>query len=133
MTSNSVDASKEAFYGSLSDKEVVDTLLLPCLMFHGVKSLQKKGIEFREDILVYLERSFDAVLSKINEVPLRIKYADEANKVSKRILDDMNPDNEVQAIKAAAMMIVLMAEQEMIVDTGSQAVLAAMLITHQAQ
>ena len=64
---------------------------------------------------------------------MKIKILKEAHDVSKAILDAMNPESEVQALKAAALMICCMAEQGLLVDVESNAVLAAVYITHEAQ
>lgn len=138
MTMSGVDLdfekqAKDSFYTNLSDKERIDTLLLPCLMWHGISALQKKGTLFREDITIYLSKSMDRSLASVKSEGMRIKYIKEASDVAKAMLDSMNPLNDVQALKAAALMIVCMAEQELLVDTTSNAVFAALLITQQAQ
>jgi hypothetical protein len=125
--------AKEEFYKGLTDKERIDTLILPCLMYHGIKALSQSGMEFRADILLYLERSMEATLSHVKSEGMRIKYAKAARDAAKQILDAMNPDNSVQALKAAALLIVNLAGQEVLVDQGSQAVLAALLVVQQAQ
>jgi len=125
--------AKDSFYANLSDKERIDTLLLPALMYHGINALQKKGTLFREDITIYLSKSMDRSLHAVKSEGMRIKYIKEASDVAKAMLDSMNPADEVQALKAAALMIVCMAEQELLVDKTSNAVFAALLITQQAQ
>ena len=126
-------AAKEEFYRGLSEKERVDTAILPALLWHGVRALQKEGMEFREDILRYLDVAARHAMTGVRSEGMRIKLMRRANDCAKRILDAMNPDSSTQALKAAALLIVCMADQRLLVDESSNAILAATLIVHQAQ
>jgi hypothetical protein len=127
------EKAKADLHRKLTRKEIIDRAILPMLMLLGIiECVRKHGIVFRADMLEYLQLSVQHCFAGFPK-PVVTAYVKESKSAAKKILDAMNPDDERQAVKAAAMLITLMAEQGLLVDTSSQAVLAALMVVDEAQ
>jgi hypothetical protein len=127
-------AARDKLYLTLSTKERIDTAILPTILFMGMSAITNKvGHVFREDVMNFLDIAAQKACLGVSSEGMKIKIMKEASDVSMTILDAFNPDSEVQALKCAALMIVCMAEQGLLVDVESNAVMAAILLTHEAQ
>jgi len=126
---------QDELYRRLTQKQIRDLLLPAGMLWQGLVQLVKKERkDVREDVVIGLQRSVEAVVrTRVPTQEMRRDLAVRVPRDAKAVLDAMNPEDEVEAVLAASLLTMKAAEDGKIVDPASQAVLTASVIATEAQ